>query len=250
MNVSAQRLARWSVTAGTVVFLVVIVRLIASAQGAPAGTWLAGPVGRYGLRVALVAAALFGWFWTQSLIGRRGFPEEGGIGDVLHDWSAPLHGYLEARTRVTDNVLIVSSAFIDLFGIFLISSAIFGASLRPFVALLLLFLFRQVCQGLCALPAPKGMIWRHPGFPSLLVTYGVSADFFISGHTAIAVLGAIEAARMFPAWVGAIAVAVAFLEAATVVVLRAHYTIDVLGAIASAWCASDIAGALCGFLQP
>ena len=42
------------------------------------------------------------------------------------------------------------------------------------------------------------MIWRNPGFPSLLVTYGVSNDFFISGHTAIAVLGAIAASKLGP----------------------------------------------------
>jgi len=36
------------------------------------------------------------------------------------------------------------------------------------------------------------MIWRHPGIPSLLVTYDVATDFFFSGHTAIAVLASIE----------------------------------------------------------
>ena len=64
----------------------------------------------------------------------------------------------------------------------------------------------------CALPPPRGMIWRNPGVPSLLVTYGVSADFFISGHTGIAVLGAIEAARLLPWWVGLAAGVVAFLD--------------------------------------
>ena len=40
------------------------------------------------------------------------------------------------------------------------------------------------------------MIWHDPGFPSFLVTYHVANDFFFSGHTAIAVFGAIELSRM------------------------------------------------------
>ena len=45
------------------------------------------------------------------------------------------------------------------------------------------------------------MIWRSPGVPSLLVTYGVSNDLFFSGHTALAVYGAIELGRWGgPAW--------------------------------------------------
>ena len=39
------------------------------------------------------------------------------------------------------------------------------------------------------------MIWRSPGVPSLLVTYGTSNDLFFSGHTAIAVYGSLELAH-------------------------------------------------------
>jgi membrane-associated phospholipid phosphatase len=117
--------------------------------------------------------------------------------------------------------------------------------MRPFVALLILFAMRQICQAVCALPAPADMIWRHPGFPSLLVTYSVGNDFFFSGHTSIAVLGAIEMAHMFPWWVGVIAGIIAFLEATVVLVLRAHYTIDIFGAVVAAFCAVELAGRLC-----
>src|SRR3989442_6441970 len=40
------------------------------------------------------------------------------------------------------------------------------------------------------------MIWRRPGFPSLLVTYGTAGDLFFSGHTAIAVYGGVELVRL------------------------------------------------------
>src|SRR5262249_61953755 len=74
----------------------------------------------------------------------------------------------------------------------LIATAILGPTVRPFLGMLILFALRQLCQGLCALPPPPGMIWSYPGVPSLLVTYGTANDLFFSGHTAIAVYGAIE----------------------------------------------------------
>jgi membrane-associated phospholipid phosphatase len=200
----------------------------------------------YGLRAGLVVFALVAWFWSQALIGSRSL-KDGAIGDGIHELTAPLTRYLLNHPRAGNVTLIISSLFIDAFGIFLIGAGIFGPTLRPFVGLLILFAFRQVCQALCALPEPKDMIWRYPGFPSLLVTYGTGNDFFISGHTAVAVLGAIEIAKIGPWWLAVAAGVVAFLEATTVIVLRAHYTMDVLAAACAAGCAAIAAGWLCAF---
>jgi membrane-associated phospholipid phosphatase len=205
-----------------------------------------GKLLHYGLRVAVVVCALAAWYWSQALIGRRRL-NGAVIGDGIHELTAPLNRYLLNHPCAANATLITSSLFIDAFGVFLIGAGIFGPTLRPFVALLILFAFRQVCQALCALPEPKDMIWRHPGFPSLLVTYGTGNDFFISGHTAVAVLGAIEIAKMGPWWLAAATGIVAFLEATTVIVLRAHYTMDVLAAACAAWCAANAAGWLCTF---
>ena len=78
------------------------------------------------------------------------------------------------------------------------------------------------------------MIWRYPGFPSLLVTYGVSNDLFFSGHTAIAVYGAIELGRVGRRWLPFLGAAIAMFEAATVLILRAHYTMDVFAGAVTA----------------
>jgi hypothetical protein len=195
-------------------------------------------------RLLIVIFSLCGWFITQSLIASRGC-EGDRIGDAVHDWTAPIHGWLMRNPGKADSLLIISSGFIDLFAVFIIAISLFGPSMRPFFALLMLFIFRQLCQMTCALPAPKDMIWRNPGFPSLLVTYGVANDFFISGHTAIAVIGAIEVAKVAPLWLAVAAGVIALLEALTVLVLRAHYTMDILGAIAAAFCAEELASRLC-----
>lgn len=202
---------------------------------------------QYGLRIAIIILALAGWFRSQKLISSCKM-QGGGISDGLHELSAPLHRRLLDHPRTANGILIASSAFIDAFGIFLIAAGIFGPTMRPFLALIILFIFRQACQALCALPVPRDMIWRNPGFPSLLVTYGVANDFFFSGHTAIAVLGAMEIAKIAPEWVGILAFAIALMEAAVVVVLRAHYTMDVICAVFAAWFASGIAAWLSGLL--
>ena len=203
-----------------------------------AGHWSA-----IGLRAAVVAGALTAWFWTQSLIGRKSAPKAG-IGDVVHDLTARWHQYLLTHERAANATLITSSLFIDLFGLSLIGAAIFGPTLAPLLAILIVFGLRQICQGLCTLPPPPGIIWRSPGFPTLLVTYSVGNDFFFSGHTAIAVLGALEAAYWGPPWLAVIAGLLAMGEMLAVLVLRAHYTLDVLTGALAAFLGAEVAGKL------
>jgi hypothetical protein len=183
----------------------------------------------------VVAAGLGGWFLTQAWLAKRPFPS-GGLQDRVHDWTAPLNHWLIEHPRHANALLITTSALIDLVAIWMLYTAIFGASFGPFVGLFILFMLRQVSQGLCALPPPPGMIWRSPGFPSALVTYGTANDLFFSGHTAVAVYGGLELAHQFGGWGIVAGVAFALTEAVTVLVLRAHYTMDVLaGAFAALW---------------
>jgi hypothetical protein len=192
------------------------------------------------LRLVVIAVALVIWFWTQKLIARKSAGMEG-IGDWFHQLSAGWHGYLANNNRVANGALATSSFFIDVLGVSMIAIAVFGPSFAPFVGIMIVFILRQVCQLCCTLPPPPGIIWRDPGMPTLLVTYGVSNDFFFSGHTALAVLGAIEICRIAPWWLGAAAVIIALGEAVIVLVLRAHYTLDVVTGAFAAWFAADMA---------
>jgi membrane-associated phospholipid phosphatase len=68
--------------------------------------------------------------------------------------------------------------------------------------------------------------------------YSVANDFFFSGHTAIAVFGATEFARLRRSWLTTLAICLVAFEMATVIVLRAHYTMDVFaGLFAALWVA-------------
>jgi len=197
------------------------------------------------LRVILTAVVLGLWFWTQSLLGKRTL-DGPGIADGLHKLTAGLNDFFYRTPRAANILLIVSSALIDALGLFLLCRWLLGGSVRPFLGLLLLMFLRQVMQSLCALPAPPNIIWRYPGFPSVLVTYGVASDFFFSGHTAIAVFSAMELGRFHRHWLTAIAIFIVLFEISTVIVLRAHYTMDVFtGIVAALW-----VGYLCDQIAP
>jgi hypothetical protein len=189
------------------------------------------------VRVLAIGASLGIWFWTQALLGRRSAGAPAGtlatvISDRIHLRTARINQHLNDNPRHANALLLSSSLVIDILGIYLLISAIFGPSIGPFLGVQILFALRQICQLYCPLPAPAGMIWRSPGFPTLLVTYGTSDDLFFSGHTAIAVYAAATLATvMGPAGI-VLGSLIAGFEIAVVLLLRAHYTMDVFtGAI-------------------
>src|SRR5712671_5334420 len=192
------------------------------------------------LRLLVTGIVLVLWFWTQSLIGARTAPAWG-IGDALHNLTAGLNSYFSTNSGAADALLIVSSGLIDALGLFLLGRWLFGGSVRPFLGLFLLMTLRQLMQALCALPPPSNMIWHYPGFPSLLVTYHVANDFFFSGHTAIAVFAAKEVARLKKRWLTALSIVAVIFEIATVLVLRAHYTMDVFTGLIAALLVASVA---------
>ena len=81
------------------------------------------------------------------------------------------------------------------------------------------------------------------------MTYDVGNDFFFSGHTALAVLGAIEAAYLGPTWLAVIAAFIALGEMLTVLVLRAHYTLDVIAGALAAFLAAEVSQRLAPMLD-
>jgi len=195
----------------------------------------------WAVRLVFVILGLAAWFLTQSWIASRP-AVRGTIGDAVLDLLQSANQILQTNRSLSDALLIVSSLIIDVLGVFLLVCSIWGPTLRPFIGLLMLFSLRQICQGLCALPPPDGMLWYDPGFPSLLVTYGVSNDLFFSGHTALAVLGIVELARLVRRrWLTILALVVACFEILAVLMLRAHYTMDVYAGAVTALLVAGIA---------
>ena len=191
-----------------------------------------------GVRVGLVVAGIVAWYWTQALIAKR-VPKvavEVPLTDGIHVLTARIHQRYATNAAAGNRLLIISSLVIDVLGAYLLGSAIFGGSIRPYLGLVMVFALRQICQMLCPLPAPSGMVWRYPGVPAILVTYGTANDLFFSGHTAIAVYGAATLAGHWGTLGLVLGLLIALFEAGTVLVLRAHYTMDVFtGVVCALW---------------
>ena len=191
-----------------------------------------------GVRAGLVALGIVVWYWSQAVLAKRvpKVAHEVPLTDGIHRLTARIHARYDTNVAAGNRLLIASSLVIDLLGAYLLGSAVFGVSFRPYLGLVMVFALRQICQMLCPLPAPAGMVWRYPGIPAVLVTYGTTNDLFFSGHTAIAVYGAATLAGHWGPWGLAIGLTIAVFEAVTVLVLRAHYTMDVFtGIICALW---------------
>jgi hypothetical protein len=203
----------------------------------------------------VVIVGLAAWYTTQYLIGEKARMPADEVDkassfltqhDRLLALLGPVNRFLNANPGWANCLLVVSSVLIDLLGVFLLLWSIFGPSIKPFVGMVILFGLRQICQAVTTLPPPKGMIWRYPGFPSLLVTYGVANDLFFSGHTALAVYGAVQLAQLGNGWLIA-AVLLAVFQILAVLVLRAHYTMDVFTGLITALFVAWLAGVLAPF---
>jgi hypothetical protein len=186
-----------------------------------------------GLRLLAIGGGLVVWFVTQRMIGARSLAD-GAMYDHLHVVTAGWNRWLHDHPRAAHAVLIASSLGVDTVTLFVLALAVFGPSFQPFWGLLALFLLRQLCQAAVALPPPPGIIWRNPGFVSLFVTYDVGNDFFFSGHTALAVYGAMQLATLHIPLLTAAGIVVAALQIVAVIALRAHWTIDVVAGLAAA----------------
>jgi hypothetical protein len=103
-----------------------------------------------------------------------------------------------------------------------------GESLRLILAYALYYGFRALLQYICVLPYPTGMIWIFPVAPSLTVPFGVTSDFFPSGHVGFCIIAASEFFKrkwyvpVLLAWLIAVYETIVMLSA------RGHYTIDLI----------------------
>ena len=114
-----------------------------------------------GVRLAAIILGLVLWHLTQSMIGQRA-EVQGTIVDQAHVLTADWNKYLNENKTAANALLIISTALIDLVGIWLLVLSIEGKTIRPFVALFILFTARQISQYFCALPLPDGIIRHDP----------------------------------------------------------------------------------------
>lgn len=185
----------------------------------------------------MFAFLLYGlWVSTQILLNHSKEKMGGTHFDFGHAFLAPVNAYLHNHERITNALLIITSADIDIFMIGLAIWGILGKTTRPLLGILFILFFRQVSLFLVSAPIPDGMIWHYPGFPSLIVTYYTTFDFFFSGHAACATFAVLEVwQRHYQSKVPLIITLMLLaMQIFCILAMRFHYTADVITGIFAA----------------
>jgi hypothetical protein len=195
-----------------------------------------------GAQAAAVVAVYAAWLATQAILekSRGSVPA---VIDHTHHALASVNAFLNAHPTLSNVVLAASSFEVDLAAFSMVSFFFTQKKSRPLLALWITLIMRQLCQSAFSIAPPPGMIWHYPGFPSIVVTYSTSSDFFFSGHMALATLLAAElTAHRAARWKQAVAWAVIGLQALIILSMRFHYVTDVVTGFLAALAATQIAG--------
>lgn len=196
------------------------------------------------IQAAAVCAAYAAWLISQHLLEKSRGPVDG-FTDHTHQLLSGVNLFLNTHPTLTNVVLAVSSLEVDLAALSMVVFFFVRQESRPLLALWLILIMRQLCQSSVSMPLPQGMIWHYPGFPSVVVTYSASTDFFFSGHMALAtVLTAELTAQRAPVWKQTVGWAAVCLQALVVLSMRFHYVTDVVAGVLAAIVATQFAEAL------
>jgi hypothetical protein len=142
-----------------------------------------------------------------------------------------IHKYLLDNVDVARWSIIITSLMIDVNLVYFIYDFLINKNVKPFVLLLCGVVLRQICQYMNRLPEPDNIIWYSPNFPSLIMNYNVKDDFFFSGHTLVSLIFGFELLGIDNMWVKSYAMFYMGVEILFVLCSRAHYFMDVYGAI-------------------
>lgn len=74
---------------------------------------------------------------------------------------------------------------------------------------------------------PDGFTWEYPGFPSIVVSYLKTNDFFFSGHCGMPMICHMEFKAEKKIIMSYFCLFVMFFESFIVLISRIHYTIDI-----------------------
>jgi hypothetical protein len=185
-------------------------------------------------KTLIVILCWLAWQESQKLIGEVNTTRLS-VPDGVHSFMEPLYVILVKDSNKVWWMLATTSAFIDGMTLFILGSFIFGRSYTGFISMAISFSLRQVCQFLIQLPVPMGMIWSETGVPSLFVTYSTHNDMFFSGHAALSIIFVYEMFQLKASTsFKIVACLIAMYEIASILALRCHWSIDVVGGVVAA----------------
>jgi hypothetical protein len=149
--------------------------------------------------------------------------------DVLFELTAAWNEYFGANLTARDIFLTFASLCVDL----IIFSTIFlwvfvWKDWVLFISIALFYFTRGIFLALFQQRYPHGYFFDFPGFPSLTVSYLKTNDFYYSGHVGFPAIFILEYTKKINPIMVIVCISVILVEAVMMVILRGHYTIDLL----------------------
>ena len=109
--------------------------------------------------------------------------------DYVFIWTTPLNEYFREDLKRRDILEIVCSELMDVLMIIsFYRFARYSSTWRLTLAMALFYGIRGLLQAIWYVEKPDGYNWAYPGFLSIFVPYGETADFFFSGHVGVCVI--------------------------------------------------------------
>jgi len=178
------------------------------------------------------------WHLTQQAIStyKNTLPTNSCIYDQTFNATTLINQYLNHHSLLSKILLTIITFEIDALTLFIFIYSAFSKSAKLIVGLFILMCLRQFAQLMVLLKYPAGMLWFDTHIPTLFVTYHVYNDFFFSGHTALVVYTALSIGKIFKQYqyISILKWGLMIFQIAGIIVLRAHYFMDIYAAIMTA----------------
>jgi hypothetical protein len=151
------------------------------------------------------------------------------MNDTTHTVTEKINLYLNKNIQIRNIIIILSSLYEDLIMITMCVYWIFKIkSWRVVICILIFYIFRGIIQMLFQMRYPEGYSWDYPGFPSLIVSYLRTNDFFYSGHVGLPIIIACEFFKNNKHSLGYFSLCCCLVEFTVMLIMRGHYIIDLI----------------------
>jgi hypothetical protein len=184
------------------------------------------------IKILILVLAFYSWHLSQEYLSASD-DTNFEIIDRLHDstFFSKINHFLWENPDHTKYHFILSSLLIDVNVMYLVYNYFRTNNLKTMLVLFTGLICRQFCQYINRLPIPANMIWFDPGFPSILVTYGIDNDFFFSGHTFVALTAGFEIFTCKNYLIKSYGIFFVLYEIFLIVSINGHYFMDIYAAV-------------------
>lgn len=158
--------------------------------------------------------------------------------DPIQNYLTVFNDLINHNIYVAQFFQITSSLLMDFTFFILYFYWMFHAeSGRLLVSTVGFYVIRAICQLLVQMRYPDGFYWNYPGFPSFVVPYGRSSDFFFSGHCGFLMICTLEWHSLKKYKMCWITLGINCYMAFVMLIFRIHYAIDITtGIIVAHYC--------------